>query len=191
MTFDWQRLAQIFITFLKIGPVTFGGGYAMIPSIEKEIVDRREWMTTEDITDVFAIVESAPGAIAINSAIYIGYKVGHIKGAIAALIGILLPTFTIVIILSMLLFAFQDNPYVESAFTTIRVTVVALIAFAAYKIGQVSIIDRTTKVIAVLTLVILLTIEPHPILVIISGAMIGILIYYVKRWFSMSREGGG
>lgn len=90
---DMKLLGQIFISFLKIGPVTFGGGYAMIPLIEREVVKNKQWLKIEDVSDVFALAESVPGAIAINSATFIGHRIAGIRGAICAMLGVLLPLF--------------------------------------------------------------------------------------------------
>src|SRR4051812_20212818 len=102
MKAQWKMLFQLFWTFFKIAPVTFGGGFAMIPLIEKEVVEKRKWLKSEDVTDVFALSQSVPGAVAINSATFIGQRIGGIKGAIAAMIGVSLPTFLIVLTLGIL-----------------------------------------------------------------------------------------
>jgi chromate transporter len=177
---EWKLIIQIFLSFLKIGPVTFGGGYAMIPLIEREVVSRRKWVKVEDVTDIFAVAESVPGAIAINSATFIGYRIGGVRGAIAAMAGIMLPTFLIVIVLSMGFLYFQDNPKVEAAFEGIRPTIVALIAFAGYKIGKISIVDKTTFVFAGVTVLLLLAIHLHPVLIIMSGTSIGIIAVKIR-----------
>ncbi len=117
----------LFLTFLKIGAFTFGGGYAMIPIIEKEIVDKHGWITTEDILDIFAISESTPGPIAINSATFIGYKIGGVFGSFCATFGVVLPSFTIISIISLVLREFSDIKAVQYAFNGIRAGVIALI----------------------------------------------------------------
>ncbi|MDR4281811.1 chromate transporter, partial [Bacillus subtilis KCTC 1028 = ATCC 6051a] len=100
MNKKWNLILQIFFVFLKIGPITFGGGYAMIPVIEREIVIKKRWIRPQDVADVLVIAQSVPGAIALNSATFIGYTIAGVQGAVAALIGVLLPTFLIVIGLS-------------------------------------------------------------------------------------------
>lgn len=173
-------LMQIFISFFKIGPVTFGGGYAMIPMIEREVIDKRKWVKPKDVSEIFAIAESVPGAIAINSATFIGYRLAGIRGAIVAMLGVLLPTFFIVVMLSILFIYVKDNPYVESAFVGIRAAIVALIAFAAYKIGLTAVYDKTTLVIMLLTTGILYFLNAHPVLVIVCGIGLGIVVVKVK-----------
>lgn len=178
---SWKLLLQIFITFFKIGPVTFGGGYAMIPLIEREAVEKRKWMKKEEIVDVFAVVESVPGAIAINSATFIGYRIAGIKGAVVAMIGMMTPTFFIIIILSVTYQFFKDYPIVDAAFQGIRAAIVALIIYAGIKIGKTALIDKTTIVIMGMTVFLLLFVSLHPVFIILSGIVAGILIVRVKE----------
>lgn len=117
----------LFLTFLKIGAFTFGGGYAMIPIIEKEMVEKHKWIKSEDILDIFAIAESTPGPIAINSATFIGYKIGGVFGSFCATFGVVLPSFTIISIISLVLREFSDIKAVQYAFNGIRAGVLALI----------------------------------------------------------------
>jgi chromate transporter len=174
-------LWQIFITFLKIGPVTFGGGYAMIPLIEREVVDKRRWVETKDIADIFAVAQSVPGAVAINSAAFAGLRVAGVAGAIAAMTGILLPTFCIVVLLSLFFLQVRNIPVVEAAFVSIRPTIVALITYAAYKIGRTAIIDRTTAVIVAATVLLMILLPIHPVLIIVAGALAGIAIVRLRQ----------
>lgn len=178
-------IVQIFLTFFKIGPTTFGGGYAMIPMIEREVVAKKKWVKHQDITDVFAIAESIPGAIAINSATFIGYQIAGRKGAIAALSGILLPTFMIIILLSIGFLYVKDNPRVDAAFQGIRPAIVALITYAGYKIGQTAIYDKTTLVTMILTVCVLLFLQVHPVLIILVGMLAGYMLVKVKQSLGM------
>ncbi|MFC0274835.1 chromate transporter [Metabacillus herbersteinensis] len=173
-----KKLFQIFWTFFKISPVTFGGGFAMIPLIEKEVVDKRQWLNSEDVTDVFALSQSVPGAVAINSATFIGHRIGGIKGAIAAMIGVSLPTFLIVLTLGILYFSIQDNPKIEAAFISIRASIVAIIAYAAIKIAKTAIVDKSTFGIMVVGIPILFFI--HPVIAILAGALTGIVAISFK-----------
>ena len=103
----------LFVTFFKIGAFTFGGGYAMIPLIQKEVVESKGFITDEDILDIFAIAESTPGPIAINSATFIGYKIAGVLGSFFATLGVVLPSFIIIFIISMFADAFKQNEYVK------------------------------------------------------------------------------
>lgn len=181
-----KLLAQIFITFFKIGPVTFGGGYAMIPLIEREVVEKRGWVKAEEITDIFAVAESVPGAIAINSATFIGYRLGGVLGALMAMTGVMLPTFCIVVLLSLFFLQVQDNPKIEAAFIAIRATIVALITYAAIKIGKTAAIDKTTIALIVITVAVMYFVHIHPVLLILGGGLVGIAIIGVKKKMGMA-----
>lgn len=183
---QWKILFQLFWTFFKISPVTFGGGFAMIPLIEKEVVEKKKWLKKEDVTDVFALSQSVPGAVAINSATFIGQRIGGIKGAIAAMIGVSLPTFIIVLTLGIFYFYIQDNPKIEAAFLSIRASIVAIIAYAAIKIAKTAIIDKSTFGIMLIGIPVLFYI--HPIISIVAGALIGIITVKVKLTYKSNLE---
>lgn len=172
-----KKLFEIFITFFKIGAFTFGGGYAMIPLIEREVVHNKGWVSTTEIIDFFAICESIPGAIAINSATLIGYKTAGKKGALAAAAGVILPSFLTITIIAAFFTKFQDNPIVKAAFTGIRAAVVALIALAAIKIGKASIKDITGFIITLVAVILVAFLNIHAIFVIIGGALFGLAMY--------------
>jgi len=177
---NWRLVFDIFISFLKIGPITFGGGYAMIPVFEREVVTNRKWVKEQDISDLFAVAQSIPGAIAINSATFIGYRLAGVPGALAALFGVLIPTFLIVISLGIFYLFVQDNPKVTAAFQGIRPAIVALIAYAGYKIGKTAIYDKTTTATVIGTIFILYFLNLHPVLIILFGIPLGILTVKVK-----------
>lgn len=176
---QWKLLWQIFWTFFKISPVTFGGGFAMIPSIEREIVEKRKWLDSNDIADVFALSQSVPGAVAINSASFIGHRIAGIKGALAAMVGVSLPTFFIVLALGISYFFIHDNPKLEAAFVSIRVTIVAIIVYATFRIAKTAIFDKTTFCIMLAGVPALFFI--HPIFAIMLGAVIGTISIWLKR----------
>ena len=129
-----KTLAQLFLSFAKIGAFTFGGGYAMIPLIQKEAVERRGWVTQEDMLDVVVLAESTPGPIAINSATFIGQKTAGVAGAACATLGVVLPSFAIILALSSLLQAFSQVRAVRYAFFGIRAGVLALILRALWSL---------------------------------------------------------
>ena len=122
-----KKLWQIFVTFFKIGAFTFGGGYAMIPLIQREAVDHRKWVTEDDILDIVAIAESTPGPIAINSATFVGYRAAGVLGSAAATFGVVLPSFVIILVLSFILQQFQEVQAVQYAFRGIQAGVLALL----------------------------------------------------------------
>ncbi|MBP1663650.1 MAG: chromate transporter [Bacteroidetes bacterium] len=119
---------QMFITFVRIGAFTIGGGYAMIPLIQREVVQVRKWISPKEFIDMLALAQSAPGVIAINTAIFIGYKIKGIRGSIVTALGCALPSFVIILLIAMVFSNFKDNAIVERIFKGIRPVVVALIA---------------------------------------------------------------
>ena len=127
-----KKLWQIFVSFFRIGAFTFGGGYAMIPLIQHEAVEKRKWVTDEDILDIVAIAESTPGPIAINSATFVGYRAAGVLGSACATLGVVLPSFVIILALSFVLSQFQDVQAVQYAFNGIRVGVLALLVKALW-----------------------------------------------------------
>jgi len=127
-----KKILKLFIAFLKIGGFTFGGGYAMIPLIQKETVEKQGWITDDDILEILAIAESTPGPIAINSATFIGYKVAGVLGSAAATFGVILPSFVIISLIARVLTEFQDIKAVQYAFWGIRAGVIGLIIKSVY-----------------------------------------------------------
>ena len=127
MESNTRKLTELFITSLKIGLFTFGGGYAMIPLIQKETVEKHHWISDDDILDIVAIAESTPGPIAINSATFVGYKIAGFPGALLSTIAMILPSFAIILTISYVLREFQNNIYVQYAFNGVRACVLALI----------------------------------------------------------------
>lgn len=127
-----KKLLLLFLTFLKIGAFTFGGGYAMIPLIQKEVCDKHKWLSDEDILDIIAIAESTPGPIAINAATFVGYRTAGIFGAAFSTLGIVLPSFVIITIIATVLNEFSDIKAVQYAFVGIRAGVLALILKALW-----------------------------------------------------------
>ena len=128
----WKTLWQVFTTFFKIGAFTFGGGYAMIPLIQRETVDNHKWVTEDDILEIIAIAESTPGPIAINSATFVGYRTCGVLGSAAATLGVVLPSFVIIFAISFVLRQFQELKAVQYAFNGIRAGVMALLCKALW-----------------------------------------------------------
>lgn len=183
-----KQLWELFWVFFKMSPVTFGGGYAMIPIIEREVVFHKKWLNMDDVSDTLALAGTAPGAIAVNSSIFIGFRVAGIMGAIAAMLGALIPTFVIVVTLGSLYLYFQDNTIVNAAFKGIGGAIVALITYAAIKISKTAIMDKSTAVLAIVMFIGMLVFQLHPLLVIFLGALSGIVIIKIKEKFGVLAE---
>lgn len=179
MNSTWKWTGSIFLAFLKMGPFTFGGGYALIPVIEREIVEKKKWLPSEELADIWAVAGSVPGAVAANSAAMIGYRIAGLRGSLAALFGMLFPSFCLMIALSVFYLQFKDNAKVEAAFTAIRATVAALIVYGAIRICRTSIVDFATGAIAAVGLLLLFA-RLHPLLVIVFGAAAGIAVVKLR-----------
>lgn len=176
-----KKLWKIFFAFFRIGAFTIGGGYAMLPLIEKEVVDNQKWVDSEEIVDVFAIVQSVPGVIAINSSIFIGYKIYGMAGALAAALGVILPSFITILVIAFLLFNIKDNVYLEKAFTGVRAGVTAMIGLTAVKLGKSVIKDKVAAALALISFTAIVILDIHAILAIIGGAVFGYLFYGLRR----------
>lgn len=125
-----------FKTFFKIGLFTFGGGYAMIPLIENEVVDKHKWLDKEEFIDIIAIAQSCPGVMAINASVFIGYKLKKLRGALCSCLGTALPSFIIILAIAMFFHQFEDNKVVAAIFRGIRPAVVALIAVPTFSMAK-------------------------------------------------------
>ncbi len=173
-------LFQIFLTFFKIGAFTFGGGYAMIPIIEDEIANKRKWMKQSDFIDVIALSQGAPGAIAINASIYVGYQLMGLPGAIVATLGTVLPSFIIILVIAKFFFQFRNNPIIEKVFTGIRPAIVALILSAVYSLTKAAKFGYKRIIISILIAAIIVFFGVSPIYLILAGALGSIALNIIK-----------
>ncbi|SHH38602.1 chromate transporter [Caloranaerobacter azorensis DSM 13643] len=172
-----MSIIKLFLTFFKIGAFTFGGGYAMIPLIQVEVVDKNKWIDNEEFLDIIAIAQSSPGAIAVNSAIFIGYKIGGIIGALACMLGVILPSFIIILIISMFLFKYRNNEVVSKIFLGVRPAVVALIISAVYKLTKTSRIKKKLLIISLITLILVVFVNISPVVMVLVGGF-GAIVYF-------------
>ena len=157
-------------TFFKIGEFTHGGGYAMIPIIESEVVERKKWLTKEDFVDTVAIAQTCPGVFAINLSVFIGYKMRRLRGAIFTALGTALPSFLIILIIAMFFHQFEDNKVVAAIFRGIRPAVVALIAVPTFKMAKTAKIGWSNCWIPVACALAIWAMKVSPILIIILAA---------------------
>jgi chromate transporter len=171
---------ESFSTFFRIGLFTLGGGYAMIPLIEEEVVNKKQWVSKEEMLDLIAIAQSCPGVFAINIAIFIGYKLRKLRGAIATTIGTALPSFLIILAIAVFFSQFKDNRYVAAIFCGIRPAVVALIAVPTFRLGQRAQLNRYTIWIPVVCALAIWALGVSPIYIIIVAALAGYLYGRLK-----------
>lgn len=166
-----KELLEMFVIFARIGGFTFGGGYAMLPMLEKEIVNNKHWATEEELMDYYAIGQCTPGIIAINTATFIGYKVKGIPGAIFATLGVIAPSLVIITVIAAFISNFIELEFVKSAFAGIRACVCILILNAVVKLAKKALVDKATVVLFLIILALSLFTDISPaILVVIAGA---------------------
>lgn len=173
-----MELLQLFLTFAKIGLFTVGGGYAMIPFVQKETVEIHKWITAKDFADILAMDTVTPGPIAVNMATFIGYKVQGIPGAIIATLGVVLPSLILVTIIAAFFYSFRSSKYVIALLKGLKPAVIALIAASLYLlIQQKAIFDYRSAFIAIIVFAGIVVFRVHPMWLILSSAIAGFAFY--------------
>lgn len=181
-------LLPLFTAFFRIGLFTIGGGLAMLPLIHKTVVEDYKWMEEEEMVDCIAICQALPGVIAINVATFIGYKKKGLVGSIAASIGVVLPSFVIIILAVLFLGAVGENRYIAGAFTSIKAASCALIIFAAYKLGKQVLKDKFSWVIAGLCFVMIAVLGITALWAIVFGAFAGLVPFWYRSTKKMKKD---
>jgi len=171
---------QLFFTFTKIGAFTIGGGYAMLPLIEKEVVERKKWVEAKEFLDMVALSQSLPGIFAVNLSILTGYKLKKNLGGIVATLGTVLPSFLIILLIAAFFRHFGENVYVAKAFRAIRPAVVALIAAPVFKAAKETGINLKTVIIPALAAFLIWFCGVSPIYVVVAAAVGGICFMKLK-----------
>ncbi len=164
---------SLFECFFKLGLFTIGGGMAMVPLMQEKICEERKWMTEEEVLDCIAVSQSLPGVIAINMATYVGYYKKGWKGALVSTLGILLPSFIIIILVVSLLDTIDENPYVQGALEGVKAAATGLIAFAAYKMGKQTLTGAFQWIMAIIALVLIAAFGISAVWVILGGILVG------------------
>ena len=171
-----SRALTLFLTFFKIGAFTFGGGYAMLPLIQREIVEKRKWITNDDILEVVAIAESTPGPIAVNSATFVGYRTGGFSGALLATLGVVLPSFAVILAISFVLREFESLKAVQYAFSGIRAGVLALVLKALWSMYKQSPKNAVSYALMAIAFVLVAFLGADVLPVIIGCAAVGLIV---------------
>ena len=174
-------LLQLFVTFFKIGLFTFGGGYAMIPLIQKEAAEKKKWIGEEDIIEIVAIAESTPGPIAINAATFIGYKTAGFWGAFAGTLGLVLPSFFVILAVSFLLREFYEVRAVRYAFMGIRAAVLALIIKALISMYRQSPKKIVSCIIMAVSLILVAFLKVPVVFVILGCGACGLVSSLIEK----------
>jgi chromate transporter len=171
-----KLLLQMFLTFAKVGVMTFGGGYAMLPILQREVVENKGWATEEELMDYFAIGQCTPGVIAVNTATFIGQKLKGTFGAIFATLGVVFPSLVIISLLAGVIEAFSHLVWVQNAFGGIRVCVCVLIANAVVKLYKKAVVDIPTFIIFLLVALGSIFLPVSPVIFVLIAAVAGIIL---------------
>ena len=176
-----KNLLSLFLTFAKIGVMTFGGGLTMLPLLTKEIVEKKKWASEEQLLDYYAVGQCTPGIIAVNTATFIGFSQAGIAGGIFATVGMVTPSVLIIIAVAAALQQFMEYPVVASALMGIRAVVCALLSHTVITLAKKSLVDIVTAMIFIIGFVLCFVFDITPILVVIVGAIIGIAVNKVRE----------
>ncbi|NLM42818.1 MAG: chromate transporter [Clostridiales bacterium] len=170
-------LLQLFITFFKIGCFTIGGGYAMVPVIQREIVENKKWISEDEFLDAIALTNSLPGPLATNTATYVGYRMAGIIGAITGVLATALPSFLIILAIAILFTSIKDSLVIQNIFSGIRPAVVSLIIFAVIKLAKAIGLKSKNLIISLGTLFGIIFLNIHPIVAVIISAVLGFFFF--------------
>lgn len=174
-----KLLWQLFFSFFKVGLFTFGGGYAMIPLLQAELVEKRKWISESDLMDYFSIGQCTPGIIAVNVATFCGYKMKAKTGAVIATFGIIVPSMILIILIASVLHNFLDNPYVIHAFAGVRIVVVALIAETLISFWKKGIRDKTGIAVFLVSTGLLIGLGVSPAVIVLLAVTFGLIL---QKW---------
>ena len=180
MTSDKRMLFSLFGVFLRIGALTWGGGYAMLPLIKNEIVEKRKWISSRDFIDGVVVSQSVPGAIALNLATFMGNKIAGNAGAIVAVIGTALPSFVSIVVISMFFMRFREMSIVQGFFKGATPAIVAILVGAIVDLGKDALRGYKDIIVAIGLLLLLLFLHMHPVLAIVIAAVIGLFVR--RQW---------
>lgn len=177
-----KKTLQLFATFFKIGAFTLGGGYAMLSMVEKAVVDQKKWIDADEFWDMIAVIQSLPGVFAVNTALYVGHRINKTKGAVAAMLGAIIPSIVIILLLATVFREYRDQPVVERVFKGIRPCVVALILAPSLRMVKSAKLNWKTAIIPLATIFLIWWCKISPAFVILA-AIAGSVIYaiYINR----------
>lgn len=181
-----RTLIDLFFTFARIGVCTFGGGYAMLPILQREVVEKKGWAKDEELTDYYAIGQCTPGVIAVNVATFVGYKFKGYVGGVIATLGVVFPSVVIITLIAAFLSSFADNPTVAHALNGVNACVVAMIASSVVKLSKSTVVDKVTTGIFLVVLVLAFFGGLSPVLLVVLAGVAG---YVVRRMAGFGKEG--
>jgi chromate transporter len=176
-TSDRPRLLELFCVFARVSAITIGGGYVMFPMLKSEVVDSKDWISDEELVDYYALGQSIPGIIAINTSTLIGYRKRGIPGAVAAAAGMAMPSLVIILLIAAFFVRYLDNVWVQKAFSGIRAAVVAMIVMAVWDVGKKSVTTPIKAAMAVGSFLAIAGLHCSPVLMIVAGAVLGLVLF--------------
>ena len=176
-----KELIELFLAFARIGGLTFGGGYAMLPMLQREVVENKKWATEAELMDYYAVGQCIPGVIAVNTAVFVGSKVKGLLGAIAASLGVISPSIVIIVAIAAFIQSFSELEIVQNAFAGIRVAVCVLILTAVMKLFKKAIVDKFTFILFAIVFGLTVFVDISPIIFVIIAAIAGIVIKCMKE----------
>ncbi|MBR5774552.1 MAG: chromate transporter [Clostridia bacterium] len=178
---------DLFLTFFKIGAFTFGGGYAMYPIFQRELNEKKKWITEEELIDCYAMGQCTPGVIAVNTASFVGFKTRGVLGAIASTLGMITPSVIIITIIAALIGSFSDNEIVASALSGIRVAVCGMVIVTIWRLIKKNIVDIFSAIIAIATFLVIIILDISTVYAVIASAVVGIIISAIRK---KNKKGG-
>ncbi|MBQ9648009.1 MAG: chromate transporter [Oscillospiraceae bacterium] len=176
-----KNLIELFLTFAKVGVMTFGGGYAMLPILQREVVENKGWATEEELADYFAIGQCTPGVIAVNTATFIGRKKDGVAGGVVATLGVVFPSIVIISLLAGVITQFSELTWVKNAFAGIRVCVCVLIFNAVWKLGKKSVVDKPTAGIFLLVAAGAILTGLSPVVFVLFAGVCGVVLRALQK----------
>ena len=175
-----KKLIELFLAFARIGGLTFGGGYAMLPMLQREVVENKGWTTEEELMDYYAVGQCIPGVIAVNTAVFVGTKVKGFLGAVAASLGVITPSIAIIVAIAAFIRSFSELPIVQNAFSGIRVGVCVLILSSVVKLFKKAVVDKFTFGLFAIVFGLSVFVDISPIIFVIIAAAGGIIVHLLK-----------
>lgn len=174
-----KKLGELFVSFARIGVLTIGGGYAMLPMMQNELVERRGWATEEEMMDYYALAQCTPGAIAVNVSTFIGYRLAGVAGGVVATLGLVFPSLVIITVIAAFLGNISELPTVKNAFAGIRVAVAVLMVNSVIRLARTAIVDWKAAVLFAAVFIGSVFTDVSPVLYIVAAGIAGILL---KTW---------
>ena len=176
-----KELIELFLAFARIGGLTFGGGYAMLPMLQREVIKNKKWATEAELMEYYAVGQCIPGVIAVNTAVFVGNKVRGLLGAIAASLGVISPSIVIIVAIAAFIQSFSELEIVQNAFAGIRVAVCVLILTAVMKLFKKAIVDKFTFILFAIVFGLTVFVDISPIIFVIIAAIAGIAVKCMKE----------